>query len=268
MAFAALVAGVGGFASPAPQRPRPRWPARSHALDRIDPLGAHGGPRLTYGMKLGHSTRGRTIRATAYGNGRATRRMLVVGCIHGTECAGTGVVRQLLAGCPPAHVDVWTIRNLNPDGHALGVRVNGRGVDLNRNFPAGWRPGGRAWDPEYPGPRPFSEPETRIVRRLVLRLRPQITVWFHQQADPLVRAWGRSIPVARSYALWSGLRFARMPWLSGTAPHWQNELRGGGSSFVVELPQRSLSHAERVRLAAALERIAGYRGQSSQDLAR
>jgi protein MpaA len=148
------------------------------------------------------------------------------------------------------------------------LRVNGRGVNLNRNFPAGWIPGGRAWDAEYPGPRPFSEPETRIARRVVLQLRPQITIWFHQQTQPLVRAWGRSIPAARSFALWSGLPFVRMQWVPGSAPHWQNSLRDGGGSFVVELPPRPLRREETARYAAALERLAGYRGQNSQDLAR
>lgn len=256
LALAAL--GGGGASATAP---------RSHALDAIDRLGARSGPRMTFGIELGRSARGRAIRATAFGNGQARRRTLVVGCIHGTECAGAAVVRRLLRGCPPTGVDVWAIEDLNPDGHALGTRVNGRGVDLNRNFPAGWRARGRPWDPEFPGRRPFSEPETRIVRDLVSRVRPAITVWFHQQAEPLVRAWGRSVPAARRFATFAGMRFARMRWLAGTAPHWQNSLPGGGSSFVVELAQRPLHGAEAVRLAAALERLAGYRGQSSRDLA-
>jgi hypothetical protein len=87
------------------------------------------------------------------------------------------VTRRLVLGCPPAHADVWIVRNLNPDGVARGTRLNGRGVDLNRNFPAGWRRSGRRWDAEYSGPRPLSEPETRAARKLVRFVRPKITIF-------------------------------------------------------------------------------------------
>ncbi len=64
----------------------------------------------------------------------------------------------------------------------LRTRGNARGVDLNRNSPWRWRtldpPGGTF----YAGPRAQSEPETRAVLRLVRRVRPDVTVWFHQRA--------------------------------------------------------------------------------------
>ena len=42
------------------------------------------------------------------------------------------------------------------------------------------------------GPRPFSERESRIARRLITGLQPDVTIWFHQP-QALVRAWGPSI---------------------------------------------------------------------------
>jgi hypothetical protein len=137
--------------------------------------------------------------------------------------------------------------------------VNGNGVDLNHNFPAGWRAYGRRWYPEYPGPHPFSEPETRLVRALVARAHPTVTIWMHQQFEsPLVRAWGRSVPAARRYARWTGMRFRAIPWPSGSAPHWQSTMRGGGSSFVVELQKgHRMSPAEVARHVRAVERLAG-----------
>lgn len=212
-------------------------------------------------VSVGRSALGRPLRVTAFGDSDASRRVLVVGCIHGTECAGTAVVR-LLGGCPPPGVDLWLVENLNPDGFARRTRLNGRGVDLNRNFPSAWRAIGRRGDPEHSGPRPFSEPETRAARRLVRVLRPETTIWFHQQAQPLVRAWGGSVPVARRFARLAGLPFHRMPWLAGTAPNWQNHHFTGASSFVVELPLGSLGLKDSVRYAAAIEHVAGYAGEN------
>jgi predicted deacylase len=204
---------------------------------------------------LGHSVRGRAIRVSTLGNPSARKRVLVVGCIHGTECAGTDVVRRLIHGPSPAGARVWAVPDLNPDGHARDTRVNGRGVNLNRNFPFAWSRHGRPWDLEYSGPRPFSEPEPRIARDLVRRVRPAISIWFHQQGDPLVRAWGRSIPAARRYARLAHLRFVAMPWVTGSASNWQNHLRGGGSSFVVEIRSGALPAKRARQLAEAVRRL-------------
>jgi protein MpaA len=220
--------------------------------------GGHGGagPRAE-SITLGRSHEGVPIRVSAFGDRRAQRRVLVVGCIHGTECAGTTVVRRMTPNSRTrGDTALWLLRQLNPDGHRSGVRVNGRGVDLNRNFASGWRPIGQRWDPQYSGPRPWSEPETRAARRAVLLLRPQVTIWFHQQATPLVRAWGRSVPEARRYARLAGLPFHRMPWLAGTAPNWQNHAFPGTSSFVVELPPGPASPPAVARHVAAIGQIA------------
>ncbi len=185
--------------------------------------------------------------ANGVGDGRHGRSdgplLLVFGCIHGDECAGIRAVARSDRGCPPYGDGLVVVPNLNPDGRALGTRLNARGVDLNRNFGARWRYRGVPGDPEYSGSKPFSEPETRLARRLIRTLRPDVTIWFHQQAEPLVRAWGPSVPAARAYARLAGLPFRRMPWLHGTAPNWQNHRFPGTSSFVVELPDSGPVHA-------------------------
>jgi protein MpaA len=207
------------------------------------------GPDPQRGVRIGRSARGRPIRASRAGDTTSPTRALVVGCIHGDECAGTAVTR-ILGRSSPA-VDLWVVSNLNPDGFALGRRQNARGVDLNRNFPSEWRAGGRPWDPEYPGPRPLSEPETRAAARLIRRLRPSVTIWFHQP-QALVRAWGTSMPAARRYARLAGMRFRAIRWPRGTAPNWQNHRFPGASSFVVELPAGPLTQAGANRQAQAV----------------
>src|SRR5919197_5149989 len=165
-------------------------------------------------LVIGHSVEGRPIEVVhVAGPGP---RVLVVGCIHGNECAALPVVRALARARARTREDHWLVPNLNPDGYARGTRGNARGVDLNRSFPAG------------------REPETRAAVGLIRRPRPKITIWFHQPQG-LVRAWGPSVGVARRYARLAGMRFAALEWPRGAATRWQNTVLGE-TSFVVELP--------------------------------
>jgi murein peptide amidase A len=182
----------------------------------------------------GHSVEGRPIRLVERDGPRPGRTVLVVGCIHGTEDAGIAVTRLLLHGPRPAAGRLLVIQDLNPDGRRLGVRVNARGVDLNRNFPSQWRPIGRRGDPQYAGPRPLSEPETRFARAAIRRYRPDVSIWFHQPQH-VVRAWGPSVPAARRYARAARWPFRAIRWPSGTASNWQNHAYPSRASFVVEL---------------------------------
>src|SRR3954462_13376082 len=118
-------------------------------------------------LLLGRSEQGRPIVAERVGDPQGTR-VLVVGCIHGDECAGLPILRVLAR--THARVDLWLVPTLNPDGEAHGTRGNANGFDLNRDWLA------------------FSQRETRIGRNLIRRIRPAVTIWFHQHLD-LVWAW-------------------------------------------------------------------------------
>jgi protein MpaA len=182
--------------------------------------------------------------------------VLVVGCIHGTERAGVAVTRRLIAAGPSSGEHLWIVDYLNPDGAAARTRVNARGVDLNRNFPTHWRPIGVPGDPQYSGPGPGSEPETRAAMRLIERIRPTVTIWFHQPVR-IVRASGRSVRPALRFARRVGLTFSRLPWLSGSASNWQNNRFTHGASFVVELPPGPLPEAAVPRYARAVRAAGG-----------
>jgi protein MpaA len=203
----------------------------------------------------GRSAEGRQIGLLQRGDPAIDGEVLVFGCVHGDECAAREI--QPLApasGCPDPASDIYLVPNLNPDGYALGTRLNGRGVDLNRNFPVEWKPIGERGGPQHSGPHPFSEPETRLVARIVKRLRPEVTIWFHQHygEQPLIRAWGQSVPAARRYARLAGLPFRRLPWLAGTAPNWQNRRFVDTASFVVELPRGPVPDGAISRLGEAI----------------
>jgi protein MpaA len=184
----------------------------------------------------------------------------VVGCIHGNEAAGIAIARALEHA--HARADLWIVADLNPDGHARGTRQDARGVDLNANWSSQWHGGGRPWDAYYAGSRPFSERETRIARDLISRLRPRVTIWFHQHMD-LVWAWGPSSAAGRLYARAAGMRFYHHHWLPGTASNWQNHHLPGASAFTVELPAGSLSPQQVGRhVHAVLTLAARIRGRA------
>src|SRR2546423_8456664 len=129
---------------------------------------------------LGYSVRHRPIVGYEVGDSDSARRLLVVGCIHGSERAGTAIADALIRSTPTQDVDLWVVPTLNPDGAAAHTRVNGRGVDLNRNFPYQWRRIGMPGALTYSGPGPLSEPESRLALALLKRLRPSLGLWYHQ----------------------------------------------------------------------------------------
>jgi hypothetical protein len=195
---------------------------------------------------IGESTRGQPIRAFTLGFGRP--RILVVGSVHGNEPAGTVVATRLLHAGPPRRGSITVVQDLNPDGHAAKRRWNARRVDLNRNFPGTWRAIATA------GEAPASEAETRLAMSLILRLRPDVTIWFHQPQG-LVRASGPSVPIARRYARLAGMRFARLPWPPGSATAWQHGALPASRAFVVELAPGELGIREAGRYARAVLRL-------------
>ena len=205
---------------------------------------------------IGRSVRGRPVVAVAIGDPDALKKLLVVGCIHGDERAGSAVTRRLDAGAAPRNALVWVIDNLNPDGAIAGTRQNARGVDLNRNFPWRWRHLGHLGDWQYAGPRPLSEPETRIARALILRVRPQITIWFHQPLD-VVDESGGNPRIERRFARLAGLSLKRLPRYPGSAAGWQDHRLTRSTAFVVELPPGRPSSRQTARLASAVWELAG-----------
>jgi protein MpaA len=188
----------------------------------------------------GHSVHDRRLIAERVGNPSSERRILVVGCIHGNECAGVPVARDLMSDKPMRRAGLVVVPDLNPDGRATGTRQNARGVDLNRNFPWRWQSIGAPGSLFYSGKRPLSEPESRFADHLVRRVRPSISIWFHQHMD-LVDHSGGDVAVERRYAQLVGMPLTRLPRYPGSATGWENHRLTRGTAFVVELPSGRLS---------------------------
>ncbi|MDQ3936295.1 MAG: DUF2817 domain-containing protein, partial [Actinomycetota bacterium] len=192
------------------------------------------------------------IRAVRLGDPASPRRALVVGAIHGDERAGMRVTRALRKRGGVAGVDLWVVDTVNPDGVARRTRRNARGVDLNRNFPRRWRRSARG-SRYHSGSRPLSEREARIVARWVERIRPAVTIWYHQPWGAVLLPCAGPAPVESRYA-----RLAAFPaerclgaGLRGTATSWQNHTLPGTRAFVVELPGGPISAGSARRHARA-----------------
>ena len=143
--------------------------------------------------------------------------VVVVGSIQGDQTSTRDVVNSLITrinnekGAIPAGTMFYFIPSINPDGNANNSRYNANGVDLNRNWDTSdWR--SNAPVPGYPqgkagagGRSPFSEPETRALRDLLVQLQGMDlkVIEFHSSVNSpneIYAAGSRSQGIARVFA--------------------------------------------------------------------
>jgi murein peptide amidase A len=192
---------------------------------------------------IGRSVQGRPITLARIGDPAAARKVLAVGCIHGNEPAGRAIVDDLMRAGPAPETQLLLVRDMNPDGLAHHERTNARGVDLNRNSPERWAGAGA---------RPWSEPEARAIRDLILREDPTYSVYYHQPFGLVDVPEGGRPATARRYAELVGLPLKRLSRRPGSISRWQNIRVRAGSAFVVELAPGPLPAALRLRHVAAV----------------
>ncbi len=245
--LAASAVGCTGSPRP-PAGARPASASRTAGITQAPRAAADPNVRRT--LLLGYSVQHRRIVAIEIGDPDSPARTLIVGCIDGDEPAGIAIAAILADGPPPAEADLWIIPDLNPDGVAAGTLGNGHGVRLNRNFPYQWRPLGPPGSASYAGLGPLSEPESRIAATLIRRLRPRLTIYYHQPLTVVDDSQGPQA-IERRYAQLTGLPRRPLTDYPGSAVGWQDALLGP-TAFVVELPPGPLSPADARRDAAAV----------------
>jgi protein MpaA len=113
---------------------------------------------------------------------KASRWLYLMAGTHGDEPESLYVLDKLWTWLKKTELPTLPliiIPNLNPDGALSGTRVNARGVDLNRNYPASnWQ--NHASEKKYfPGPFPLSEPENRFLIDVFDHYPPLEILSFH-----------------------------------------------------------------------------------------
>ncbi len=209
---------------------------------------------------IGTSAGGRPIVASHRGTAGG-KVVLVVGVIHGNENAGLAIVDRLAETPLPAGIDLWLLPLMNPDGFANDVRGNEHGVDLNRNFPHDWTAIAAPGDWQYSGSGPASEPETQAYMALAERVRPALTLWYHQDLFRVSPSSGRDGPLRQRYAELTGLPYETVSGpgsvYTGVAATWTRRTVPSAMSFIVELgptlpADQVQRHADAVLAVAAM----------------
>ena len=203
---------------------------------------------------IGYSAQGRPIVASHRGTPGGTV-ILVVGVIHGNENAGLAILEDLRTMPLPPNTDLWLMDAMNPDGLANDVRHNGNGVDLNRNFPHDWTQVSQFGDWEYSGTGPASEPETQAFIAFADRIRPALTLWYHQdlyRISPSNRSDG---PLRERYAEITGLPIISVTGgtYTGVAATWVRTTVPDAMSFIIELGPTLSADEARVHATAVLD---------------
>lgn len=129
----------------------------------------------------GKSVKGENIHSFKTVN-EATHYNYILGAVHGDEVEGAHLAAQLFKWLQETNeIDIPTlvVPVVNVDGLKANSRVNGNGVDLNRNLPS------KQWNPEareekyFPGVAPLSEPENIYLVSLFEKYPPRFILSFH-----------------------------------------------------------------------------------------
>ena len=127
------------------------------------------------------SLKKRNIEIYILGNG--PDKIAILGSMHGDEPQGDYMVHKLLEYIKNHEEllhdkQILLIPAINPDGLVKNTRGNANGVDLNRNFPTtNWT--AKIDADHYPGPKPASEPETRMLIKYITEFSPELIINIH-----------------------------------------------------------------------------------------
>ena len=216
---------------------------------------------------VGLSAAGQNVYSLVYGK---SPKILVVGGVHAREYISTFVCLDLFFDCdgveilPMANPDgvrisdegfsfIDTVRDkISDDVYSLMKRsdlkmwkANLNAVDINVNFDARWGEGSqnkRYISPsDYIGKMPFSEPETRIIRSLLLD--KKTVICYHSKGEEIYYGFHNDVgkELALSLAKVTGYEAKRADGSTGGVKDYFI-YKGMGVGLTVELGNDGLSH--------------------------
>ncbi len=198
---------------------------------------------------FGYAETGRAIEGFDIGNGEDV--LLFFGSIHGNEMGTADLLNRLVetvssnTNLVNSSKRIVVIPILNPDGYYDRVdKLNSNGVNLNLNFATSdWQQYGPD-SGDYAGSQPFSEAESRVLKRIVEEYKPNVMISFHSQGYLVNPEYGHqpSIDLAKWYSEKTGYTyFNDESWdYPGTATKWFMETTGN-AAITVELTSHSES---------------------------
>jgi protein MpaA len=132
--------------------------------------------------------------------------ILILGGVHGDESEGVvcayGLYDALVASFP-YKINLTLVPAFNLDGVIAKSRLNGNGVDLNRNLPSNdWNPA--AFNERYPpGPHANSEPENQALVSYLELCKPRFVLSLHSW-KPMLNVNGPCAPEAEAIRAHTG----------------------------------------------------------------
>ncbi len=147
--------------------------------------------------EIGRSANGNPITVTQIGEGH--KAVVLVGGLHAGFAPGTVTVAEKALDYfsqhgqeVPSDVSLYIIPVANPDSvngniEAVNGRLNGNGVDINRNWDCNWS-NTAEWRSVTinPGPSVFSEPETKALRDFFLDKQPEAVIFWEARGELVV----------------------------------------------------------------------------------
>lgn len=173
-----------------PERSIPTYSPTHTSTPNPTPTPTPGGGEAA---TIGYSVEDRPLEVYRFGQGE--QDLLIIAGVHGGyEWNTVALADQLIEhlkenpGLIPEGKTLFILRVLNPDGyaadHGADGRANANQVDLNRNWDANWQAkweGTQCWSQRVitAGSEPFSEPETRALKKFIEVNQVQRIINYH-----------------------------------------------------------------------------------------